>query len=146
MTAEHCALVFVNRVYKHHGLPLRITSDRGSQWVSAFWKRLCQLLQIEQAMSSAYHPETDGQAENTNKAMEQYLRAFVTYAQDDWVDWLALCEFALNNHVSESTGVSAFFADTARNPRTDFNTAILFLFFHNVNDSTLKRQTGLQDV
>lgn len=124
MTAEHCALVFVNRVYKHHGLPLRITSDRGSQWVSAFWKRLCQLLQIEQAMSSAYHPETDGQAENTNKAMEQYLRAFVTYAQDDWVDWLALCEFALNNHVSESTGVSAFFADTARNPRTDFNTAI----------------------
>ena len=118
MEAEHIAYVFLKYVYCHHGLPLTITSDRGSQWVSAFWKRLCELLQIDRTMSSAYHPETDGQSEITNKAVEQYLRAFVNYMQDDWVDWCPMAEFALNDHPSETTQVSPFYAETGRNPRS----------------------------
>ena len=68
-------------------------------------------------MSSPYHPETDGQSENTNKEMEQYVRLFCNYAQDDWSDWLPLAEFVANNSVSETTGVSPFMANRGINPR-----------------------------
>jgi hypothetical protein len=66
--------------------------------------------------SSAYHPESDGQTEIVNAYMEQYLRAFCSFYQDDWADWLPLGEFASNNQVSETTGVSPFFANYGWNP------------------------------
>ena len=116
MKAEYIAHIYVKYVYSRHGPIGTIVSDRGSQWVSAFWKRFCAILKSEQKLSTAYHPETDGQSENTNKSMEQYLRTFCSYAQDDWVDWLPLAEFALNNHASEATGVSPFFANRGYNP------------------------------
>lgn len=124
MEAEHIAYVFLDKVYRHHGLPLNIVSDRGTQWVSAFWRRLCALLGIDHRLSTAYHPQTDGQAENTNKEMERYLRAFVNYAQDDWVDWLPVCELSKNNHTHESTGVSPQFAEKGRNARTTLHVDI----------------------
>ncbi|THZ62800.1 hypothetical protein D6C85_09139 [Aureobasidium pullulans] len=112
------------QIIKLHGVPQEMVTDRGSQWTSSFFRELCKLLGIHQAMSTAWHPQTNGQDENTNQQMEQYLRAFVNFAQTDWVDWLPLAEFALNNRDLESTGMSPFFADCGRNMRTTLSAVI----------------------
>jgi hypothetical protein len=104
-------------VYCLHGAPLSIVSDRGSQFVSTFWKQFSKRLGIKLKHSSAFHPQTDGQTEIANAFMEQYLRGFVNFLQDDWLDWLPLAEFACNNHVSETTGISPFFANYGYHPR-----------------------------
>ena len=73
-------------------------------------------LKIEALLSTPYHPETDGQTERVNDILEQYLRAYVNYLQDDWEAWLQLVEFATNNHASETTGMSPFFANYGQDP------------------------------
>lgn len=115
--ARYAARLFLHHIWKHHGLPKTIVSDRGSQFTSRLWQRLCQRLKISLKLSTAYHPETDGQSENSNQGLEQYLRAYVNYVQDDWVNWLPLAEFAINNHRSETTGVSPFYAVYGHHPR-----------------------------
>jgi hypothetical protein len=117
LSAEELADAFVSRVYCLHGTPRTIVSDRGSQFVSAFWSSLSSRLGVTLAHSSAFHPETDGQTERFNAVLEQYLRAYMNFAQDDWPDWLPLAEFSSNNAVSETTGVSPFFANYGFNPR-----------------------------
>jgi hypothetical protein len=109
MSAEGTADVFIKSFYRHHGLPAAITSDRGSQWVNAFWKRVCQLVGIERRLSTAFHPETDGSTEQKNQVLEAYLSAFVAYTQDDWAEHLASAELAINNRNATSTGISPFF-------------------------------------
>jgi RNase H-like domain found in reverse transcriptase/Reverse transcriptase (RNA-dependent DNA polymerase)/Integrase zinc binding domain/Integrase core domain/Aspartyl protease/Chromo (CHRromatin Organisation MOdifier) domain len=119
-SAHDLAEIFVQRVWSWHGLPSSIVSDRGPQFVAEFWKALCAQLLINPLLSTAYHPETDGQTEIMNATMEQYLRSYVNYLQDDWYRWLPLAEFANNNHDSETTGISPFFADTGYHPRMGF--------------------------
>jgi hypothetical protein len=109
MTAEGTASLFIKLFYRHHGLPAAITSDRGSQWVNAFWKRVCQLVNIERRLSTAYHPETDGSTEQKNQVLEAYLSAFATYTQEDWAEHLPSAELAINNRNATSTGISSFF-------------------------------------
>src|SRR5207248_10053440 len=77
--------------------------ENSDQFVSAFWSMFSERLKITLKRSTAFHPQTDGQTEIANQGLEQYLRGFVTYAQDDWVDWLPFAEFAINSQVSEST-------------------------------------------
>lgn len=117
LEAEELADRFIERVYTLHGLPETIVSDRGSQFVSAFWRALSARLAVTLRPSSAFHPQTNGQTERINAELEQYLRLFVDWAQDDWADWLPLAEFAGNNTVSETTGVSPFFANYGFHPR-----------------------------
>ena len=119
-SAAAAANLFVNHVWKLHGLPSSVVSDRGPQFVSRFWRYLARRLMIQANLSTAYHPQSDGQTERLNAILEQYLRSYVTYLQDDWADWLALAEFATNNHVSSTTGISPFFAVYGTNPRLDF--------------------------
>src|SRR3978361_4553 len=109
--ARDLADLFLQNVFRLHGLPLTITSDRGPQFASAFWHRLCARLGIQPRLSTAFHPQTDGQTERINAIMEQYLRAHVNYLQDDWAEWLPFAEFAVNNQASETTAVSPFFAN-----------------------------------
>jgi hypothetical protein len=71
-------------------------------------------------MSTAFHPQTDGQTERMNAGVEQYLLVFVNHQQDDWVQWLPLAEFAANNGVSESTKCTPFFAVQGVDPRMSF--------------------------
>ncbi|KAL9567590.1 hypothetical protein ACKAV7_008354 [Fusarium commune] len=78
-------------------LSYTIVSDRGPQFIAEFWKKLNQQLSINALLSTAYHPETDGQTERLNAILEQYLRAYVSYLQDDWSRWLPLAEFAANS-------------------------------------------------
>lgn len=111
------AKLFYRHIFKLHGLPDTITSDRGTQFISVLWKRLCERLGIIRQLSSAFHPETDGQSENSNQIMEQYLRAYCNYLQTDWAEWLPAAEFAANNHTSETTQVTPFFATYGYHPR-----------------------------
>jgi len=117
LSADELATAFIGRVYSLHGCPDNIVSDRGTQFVSEFWTHLSERLGIALRPSSAFHPETDGQTERVNAGVEQYLRAFMSFHQDDWVDWLPLAEFAANNVVSETTNVSPFFANYGFHPR-----------------------------
>jgi hypothetical protein len=114
--AGHLADAFISGVYRLHGTPDTIVSDRGTQFVSVFWKELNRRLGVILKASLAYHPESDGQTEIVNAYIEQYLRAFCSFYQNDWADWLPLGEFASNNQVSETTGVSPFFANYGWNP------------------------------
>ena len=106
------------RVFSTHGYPLSIVNDCGGQMTSRLWRRLCERCGIRVKFSSAQHPKTDGQTKNANKVMKNYLRAYISYTQDDWVDHLPMAKFLANNHVNESTGMTLFFADNGFHSRT----------------------------
>ena len=120
VSAEGAAWLYFRDIWKHHGLPETVLSDRGSQFVAGFTRELYRLLRIELASSTAYHPQTDGQTERVNQEMEQFLRLFVNERQDDWDELLPLAEFSYNNHIHSSTQQTPFMADTGRNPRMGF--------------------------
>jgi hypothetical protein len=118
--AVETANLFLTTVYRLHGLPDNVVSDRGPQFRSAFWKTLTSALGISLSLSTAYHPQTDGQTERVNQTLEQYLRCFINYQQDDWVHCLPLAEFAYNNAPSAASQLSPFFVNYGFNPRSDF--------------------------
>jgi len=111
INAPSLADLFLNNIWKHNGLPQTIISDRGPQFASEFWGTICRRLKIDRRLSTAFHPETDGQTEGVNGIMEQYLGSYVNYRQDDWCQWLPIAEFMGNNHASETTGTSPIFAN-----------------------------------
>ncbi len=106
-------------VHKGVGFPESIVSDHGPQLTSKFWSAFCFHLRIQRQMSSEYHPRTDGQTEGQNCTLEQYLRSYIIYRQDDWVKWLPLAELAYNNSVYASRGVNPFFALMGHHPWTE---------------------------
>jgi len=108
---ETVAKWFVREYYSQHYIPRAIVSDRGSQFVSLLWARICQLLQIVRRLSTAYHPETDGSTERMNSTMEDYLRTFCNHGQDDWYDLLPSAQIAIMGRDAASTGVSPFFLE-----------------------------------
>ena len=120
ITVESTARAFIDRVYSLHGFPSTLVSDRGTQFISDFWKQLCQRLKTVARLSTAHHPETDGQTENANKNLEIYLRHFTNYLQNDWASYLPIAEFAANNSQSASTGCTPFFACYGQHPRMSF--------------------------
>lgn len=78
---------------------------------------LNQLLGIQTNLSTAYHSQTDGQTEQINQEVEQYLRLFTNYGQNDWAEWLPLAQFSYNDKIQSSTGYSPFFLNYGRHPR-----------------------------
>jgi transposase InsO family protein len=112
-TADH----ILQQVIKLHGLPKDIISDRGPQFASKFWARLFELLGTKINLSTAFHPQTDGQTERTNQTLEQYLRCTVDYQQDNWSKLLYTAEFAYNNSLHASTGQTPFFSNYGYHPR-----------------------------
>lgn len=100
LDAPGLAALFLQNIYRLHGLPANIISDRGSLFTSHFWTELCRLLHVQRRLSTAFHPQTDGQTERVNQILEQFLRCYITHRQDDWTDWLPLAEYAYNNSFS----------------------------------------------
>jgi RNase H-like domain found in reverse transcriptase/Reverse transcriptase (RNA-dependent DNA polymerase)/Integrase zinc binding domain/Integrase core domain len=111
MDAKACAEHFVKGWWQHHGFPTSITSDRGSNWVGDFWRHLCKLVGVEQRLSTAYHPQSDGGPERANQEIYAYIRAFCTYAQFDWPQLTPAMQLALNNRDIASIGMSSFFME-----------------------------------
>ena len=118
--APGLAEVIIDVVVRHHGLPDSIVSNRGSVLTSKFWSLLCYFLGIKQRLSTAFHPQTDGQTERQNSIMEAYLRAFVNYEQNDWARLLPMAEFAYNNAKNTSTGYTPFELNCGFHPRVSY--------------------------
>ena len=103
--------LFVLHVFSKHRVPSHITSDRGSEFVSHFFWSLGKALDMKLHFTSGYHLEGNGQMERTNQTLEQYLRVYCNYQQDNWADLLHLAEFTYNNALSATTRISPFFAN-----------------------------------
>ncbi|KAE9066105.1 hypothetical protein PF007_g28602 [Phytophthora fragariae] len=116
VTADESVELFLDLVFRHHGLPESIVSDRDPRFTSAFWTRLFALLGTRLLMSTAAHPETDGQTERVNRVLEDVLRSYAT-SFASWSSFLPMAEFALNNSTHASTGLTPFFVNNARHPR-----------------------------
>jgi len=102
-SAERLARLSRDNVWKLHGLPESIILDRGPQFAAGLMRELNEMLGIESKLSTAFHPQTDGQTERVNQELEQYLRMFISHRQEQWSKWLGTAEFAYNNKVHSST-------------------------------------------
>eukprot|EP00253_Pinus_taeda_P011178 PITA_11178 len=119
--APQIAHVFMQNVFKLHGLPKVIISDRDVKFISAFWRTLFADLGTQLNFSTAYHPQTDGQTERVNQVVEDMLRAFVMQQPTLWEEYLHLVEFAYNNGYHTSTQMSPFEVMYGRKCRTPSN-------------------------
>ncbi|KAG2809697.1 hypothetical protein PC129_g22516 [Phytophthora cactorum] len=114
---EGTASLFLDRVFRYHGLPEATVSDRDPRFTAKFRKSLFQVLGTRLDMSIADHPQTDGQTEHVNCVVEDILLSVCAEAPRRWSEALALAEFALNNAVHASTGFTPFYVNGLANPR-----------------------------
>ncbi|KAJ9532950.1 hypothetical protein QJQ45_018027 [Haematococcus lacustris] len=117
MTATQYAKLFLEHVFRLHGMPRSVVSDRGPQFHNKFWAEVTKLLQVQVNLSSAYHPETDGQTERVNRVIEEMLRHFIRPDQRDWAEYLPLVEFAINNAWQESVRSTPCYLNYGYHPR-----------------------------
>jgi len=122
--APSTARLFLDSVVKLHGMPERIISDRDPRFTAHFWKAFWAGLGTTLSMSTAYHPQTDGQTENANRTLEIMLRSVINFEQDDWEDHLAAAELAVNNARNETTGLSPFYMFYGREARLPLDLAL----------------------
>jgi hypothetical protein len=114
--APQVARIFFDNVFRLHGMPTTIVSDRDTKFTSRFWKELSRLMDVHLAMSTAFHPQTDGQTERANRTLITMLRNFVDQRQTNWDLLLSAAEFAINNATNASTGVTPFFLNSGNHP------------------------------
>ena len=107
-TAAKIADVFVDTIYRLHGLPAAVVSDRDPIFTSTLWQGIFARVGTELCMSSSYHPQSDGQTERVNQTVECYLRCFISAHPQHWAKWLSLCELWYNTNWHSSTGKSPF--------------------------------------
>jgi len=118
ISAQELAHVFVSEVFRLHGIPRELISDRDPRFTSLFWREVCRALGVKQGMSTSHHPQTDGQTERANRTLEEMLRHYVCANQDDWDRILPLAEFATNNAWQESVRTTPFMLNYGQHPLT----------------------------
>ncbi|CAI5701502.1 unnamed protein product [Peronospora effusa] len=116
ISGKEAALLFLDHVYRLHGMPEFIVSDRDLRFTSGFWRHVFELLGSKLHMSTADHPQTDGQTERANRVVADVLRTIAT--PKEWINQLPFVEFAINNSVHASTGETPFYINGLRHPRT----------------------------
>uniref|UniRef100_A0A3B5QD67 Gypsy retrotransposon integrase-like protein 1 n=1 Tax=Xiphophorus maculatus TaxID=8083 RepID=A0A3B5QD67_XIPMA len=107
-TAFQTAQLLIKHVFRLHGIPQEILSDRGPQFTSQVWKHFCSALDAKVTLTSGYHPQSNGQTERLNQELESTLRCFTSTNPSDWNKFLPWVEYAHNIHVSAATGFSPF--------------------------------------
>ena len=117
VTASQTAQLLVDNVVKLHGWPSTIVSDRDPRFTSDFWKSLMKHMKVHLNMSSADHPETDGQTERMNRTLLSIIRAFTNAHGTNWATHLSMFEFAYNNATHEGSSFTPFFLNYAQHPR-----------------------------
>ncbi|KAJ9514949.1 hypothetical protein QJQ45_002761 [Haematococcus lacustris] len=118
MNAKGFARLFVDNVFKLHGLPKDMVSDRGPHFHNTLWHHVQKLLGMRGSLLSSYHPQSDGQTERYNRVLEEMLRHYISPTQADWPDYLSLAEFAVNNSWQESIKSTPFLVNTGQSPIT----------------------------
>jgi transposase InsO family protein len=116
-TAAMVASLFVNHIYKLHGLPETIVSDRDPVFTSRFWQELFRTIGSELKMSTPYHPATNGQTERLNQCVETYLRCFVHSCPKKWSEWISLAEYWYNTNHHSTLNSSPFMVFYGYEPR-----------------------------
>ena len=142
VTAQGLAQLYIDNVYRLKGLSRIIVSDRDTRITSEFWQTLFARLGTSLNLSTAHHPQTDGQTERTHRTIEQILRAYVDPHHDDWATWLPVAEFAYNNSTHSATTVTPFMANYGYAPSTPASLAIPPLH----NSATSDYATNLRDL
>ncbi|KAJ1570275.1 hypothetical protein NDA12_007434 [Ustilago hordei] len=117
VAAKQTAVLLYGHMVRLFGYPDHMVSDRGRQFISGAWKAFAEQMGVKHSLSTAYHPQTDGQTERVNQVIEQYLRMYCNYEQNDWANLLDTAAFVYNNTVHNSIGVSPFFACYGWNPK-----------------------------
>ena len=112
------AELFMREIFRHHRIPREIISDRDRKFVSEFWTTLFKLCGTKIKLSTAYHPEIDGQTEHTNRILKDMLRMYVGKKQHSYDKWLHMIEFAYNDHLHSSIEVSPFYVLYGQECRT----------------------------
>ncbi|KAJ4807982.1 polyprotein [Rhynchospora pubera] len=107
-SASDVARVFLETVYKLHGLPQNIISDRDPIFTSKFWKEIMEKMRVKLKMSTAYHPQTDGQIERVNQCIENYLRSMMLNQPKLWTKWLAMAEYWYNTNFHSALNTTPF--------------------------------------
>ena len=120
ISAEDLAHVFVDRIFKLHGMPKEVLTDRGPLFTSAFTKELFKILDTRSVFSTAYNPQTDGQTERVNRILEDMLRHYVSPTQHDWNRHVPAAQFAYNNSYQESVRTTPFRLMYGENPVEPF--------------------------
>ena len=143
--APKIAELFISNIFKLHGLPKTIISDRDTRFTSKFWNELCKRLDIKLNKSTAYHPQTNGQVERINRILEDYIRRYCNCENDNWDKLLALAEFAYNNSISASTKYSPFYLNYGIDPKFSLNEIYNSTNNETVEDFVQKMNTILQE-
>ena len=120
MGTEELAQTYFNQVFPHYGIPDKIISDRDPRLTSKLAQQICREAKIEQNISTAYHPQTDGQSERTNQTLETYLRIFCNQQQNDWARWIPLAQYVINSRPSHTTKVPPFEVLIGQIPKAHF--------------------------
>jgi transposase InsO family protein len=145
------ARLFLDNVWKYHGLPLDVVSDRDGVFTGHFIADLYEFLGIKRSMSTAFHPQTDGQTERLNQTIEHYLRTYCNYEQDNWKEMLSMAEYAYNNSKHAATKITPFYANYGYEPRTSWPVETQFrnpsseLYAHYMVDVYRKLESQLED-
>jgi hypothetical protein len=121
LTPKVLLFFFHNNAYAYLGMPRRLITDHGPQFVSKFSKALYKLEGIEGNPSTAYHPHSNGQTKHNNQELEIYLQIWCLYHQDDWHKWLRSAQFSYNNKAHSSTGISPLMAVNGQHPYDGYN-------------------------
>jgi len=117
---EGLARLFRDNVWKLHGLPKSIISDKRPQFVTGLMRELNRMLGIESKLSTAFHSQIDRQTERINQELEQYLRMFINHRQEQWPEWLGTAKFVYNNKMHSNTPTLPCKANYGQNPRMKF--------------------------
>lgn len=132
---EKLARIYINEIVARHGIPLNIISDRDGRFLSRFWQSLQKAMGTRLNLSTAYHPQTDGQSERTIQTLEDMLRACVLDFGGNWDSHLPLVEFSYNNSYHSSIGMPPFEALYGRKCRSP-------ICWHEIGESHVIRATA----
>lgn len=139
VTAPQLATLFVNSVVRLHGVPESILSDRDPRFTANFWRAFWSQLGTTLSMSTAYHPQSDGQTERANRTLEEMLRSRINFRQDDWDEHLAMAELAINNAKQASTGYSPFYLNYGQEVTVPLDEAIAGVPTSSKNPEAVER-------
>jgi hypothetical protein len=134
--AQEAANLFVQNIIRLHGVPRMLISDRDTRFRATFYREVMARLNIQHGFSTAYHPQTDGQTENVNAVVEDYLRHYVNTHQNNWESMLPMAEFAYNNAYHTATQTTPFLLNYGVEPLTP----LTFLTSHQ-----LERRNNKED-
>ena len=113
-TAEQLGHLLLDRLVRDHGVPIMIITNRDKLFMSNYWKTISAAMGTKPKMSMAYHPQMDGQTEQANQVLEMYLWHYINHTHSNWVQLLPVAQLAINQHRSDSTKESPFFANFGR--------------------------------